>query len=149
MSTSLHLAGPEALPKLTTMVSALHQSEGIATDEAQIGQTITPLLDGSPFGCVYLIGPKVAPVGYVIVTFTWSVEFGGLIAMIDEFFIRENIRGRGMGSDVLISLPRALADAGVTAIHLEVGKTNARARGLYERLGFIARDGYQTMVRTL
>jgi ribosomal protein S18 acetylase RimI-like enzyme len=54
-----------------------------------------------------------------------------------------------MGNDVLISLPRALADAGVTAIHLEVGKTNTRARGLYERLGFVARDGYQTMVRTL
>jgi ribosomal protein S18 acetylase RimI-like enzyme len=131
------------------MVSALHQSEGITTDEAQIGQTIAPLLDGSPFGCVYLIGPKVAPVGYVIVTFTWSVEFGGLISMIDEFFIRENIRGRGMGSDVLISLPRTLADAGVTAIHLEVGKTNSRALSLYESLGFVARDGYQTMVRTL
>ena len=149
MSTSLHLAGREALPKLTIMVSALHQSEGIAADEAQIGQTIAPLLNGNPFGCVYLIGPKVAPVGYVIVTFTWSVEFGGLIAMIDEFFIRENIRGRGMGSEVLSSLPRALADAGVTAIHLEVSKTNARARGLYERLGFAERQGYQTMVRTL
>jgi ribosomal protein S18 acetylase RimI-like enzyme len=131
------------------MVLALHQSQGIATDEPQISQTLAPLLDGSPFGCVYLIGPKVAPVGYVIMTFTWSVEFGGLIAIVDEFFIRENIRGRGMGGDVLSSLPRALADAGVTAIHLEVSKTNARARGLYERLGFAERQGYQTMVRTL
>jgi len=98
---------------------------------------VAPLLDGIPQGCAYLIGPPRAPIGYVIITFGWSVEFGGLDAIIDELYIRPGVRGRGIASEALIALPRALAGGGLRSVHLEVDRSNAAAIKLYRRAGFI------------
>ena len=64
---------------------------------------------------------------------------------IDEFFVRETVRGRGMGSEVLADLIPQLAGVGLKALHLEVGKDNLRAASLYERYGFRLRDRYSLM----
>ena len=87
--------------------------------------------------------------GYVIVSFGWSVEFGGLEGMIDEFYVREAVRGRGMGSEAMRALTAALSDAGLRALHLEVGEDNAKAQRFYSRLGFGLREGYRLMSWTV
>ena len=149
MSTALHLAGPDDLEPLARLVGAFHAEMGIELDEVTRQAALQPLLDGSPYGAAYLVGPRRAPIGYAIVTFGWSVEFGGLDAFIDEIFIRPSVRGRGMGGDVLSALPKALADAGVVAFHLEVDRNDARAQKLYARAGFQPRDRFMLMSRRL
>jgi ribosomal protein S18 acetylase RimI-like enzyme len=149
MSAALHLAKPEDLDKLLGLVSAFHDEEGLTLTEAARRAGLAPLLDGIPHGAAYLIGPARAPIGYVIVTFGWSVEFGGLDAIIDEIYLRPPVRGRGIASEVLIALPRALSDAGVKGLHLEVDRENEAARRLYARAGFTARDRYMLMSRNL
>jgi len=149
MSASLHLARPEDLEKLLPLVQGFHGEEGIQSDDAQRRGALLPLLEGIPYGAIYLIGPTRAPIGYIIVTFTWSVEFGGLDGMIDEFFIRPAVRGRGIATEVLFALPRTLAEAGVRALHLEVDRDNDAALRLYNRARFTARDRYLLMSRTL
>ncbi|UWR23826.1 N-acetyltransferase [Sulfitobacter sp. S190] len=149
MSAALTLATPEHLEKLVALVTAFHAEAGIElTDEARRAG-LAPLLDGIPHGCVYLLGPPRAPIGYIVITFGWSVEFGGLDAIVDELFIRPGVRGRGIASEALIALPRALAGGGLRAIHLEVDKTNTRALNLYKRAGFAVRDNYMFMSKRL
>ena len=97
-------------------------------------------------GLPILIGPKKSPVGYIAISFGFSLEMGGIDGFIDEFYIRANVRGRGMGSEVLESLLPALAQHGVKALHLEVSPGN-RAQKLYARAGFKLRDGYHLMTR--
>jgi ribosomal-protein-alanine N-acetyltransferase len=46
------------------------------------------------------------------------------------------IRGQGLGRTLLVPHRRALADAGVRHVHLEVDDANAPALALYRRLGF-------------
>lgn len=133
--TKLTLAALEDLDRLVPLVAAFHAEEGIAQDEATRRAALTPLLEGSPHGCVYLAGPRRAPIGYVIVTFGWSVEFGGLDGFVDEIFIRPGVRGRGIGSEILLALPKTLAKAGMKAIHLEVDRGNEAARRVYENCG--------------
>lgn len=137
MSASLHLAGPDALPRLVPMIEA----SGLNMPSEQIGAALAPLLDGSPHGAAYLIGPSRAPVGFVLISFGWSVASGGMIASIDRIYIRENIRGRGMGSEVLIALPKALAAAGITAMQVAIPSDMPRALSLFTRLRFNATDG--------
>lgn len=149
MSTALHLARPDNLEKLLPMVAAFHAEEGIEQDDATRREALTPLLEGSPFGAIYVIGPNRAPIGYIVITFGWSIEFGGMDAFVDEFYIRPAVRGRGMGSDVLATLPRALAEAGVRAFHLEVDREKATAKRLYQRAGFVPRDRYMLMTRKI
>ena len=68
---------------------------------------------------------------------------------LEDLFVEPGMRGRGIGTEVLHTLPKALAKAGMKAIHLEVGNENPRARKLYEKLGFRAREGYGMMTREL
>ncbi|WP_109311694.1 N-acetyltransferase [Ruegeria sp. AU67] len=149
MSAALRLARPEDLDRLMGLVTAFHTEAGIAQDMDQTRNALIPLLEGIPHGCVYLIGPGRAPLGYVILTFGWSVEFGGMDGFIDEIYIRPAVRGRGIATEVLLDLPKALAEAGLTALHLEVDRTNEAAHKLYLRTGFKPRDRYVLMSRKL
>ncbi|CAD0185396.1 putative acetyltransferase [Ruegeria sp. THAF57] len=149
MSAALRLARPEDLDRLMSLVTAFHTEEGIAQDADQTRNALAPLLEGIPHGCVYLIGPGRAPLGYIILTFGWSVEFGGMDGFVDEIYIRPAVRGRGIASEVLLDLPKALAGAGLTALHLEVDRTNEAAQKLYLRTGFKPRDRYMLMSKKL
>ena len=149
MSASLHLAGPDDLDRLLTLVAGFHAESGIDSSEEQRRGALLPLLEGIPYGAIYLIGPARAPIGYLVLTFSWSVEFGGLDGMIDEFFLRPAVRGRGIATEVLHAPPRTLAEAGVGALHLEVDRSNAAAMKLYRRAHFEPRDQYMLMSRRL
>ncbi|ETW14188.1 N-acetyltransferase GCN5 [Roseivivax marinus] len=146
---SLHLAGTDDAEKLLPLVAAFHAEQGFGTDEDHQRAALAPLLEGSPHGAVWLIGPRKAPVGYVVVTFGWSVEFGGLDAIVDEIYVRRAVRGRGMGGDALDGIAKALREAGVRALHLEVDRSEERTIGFYERARFKVRDSYALMSRVL
>lgn len=60
------------------------------------------------------------------------------------------MRGGGLGTALIEWTQQACIDAGGTAIDLHVMTTNARARALYERLGFVVRgevSGYHQPMR--
>lgn len=148
MSAKLHLAKPDDIEKLLSLVMRYHAFEGIERTEEQERAALQPLLAGTPHGVAYLIGPRTSPVGYIVISFGYSVEMGGIDGFIDEFFIRERLRGRGLGGEVLRTLLPALADNGLTALHLEVSADNESARRLYGRLGFQTRESFHLMSRT-
>lgn len=144
MTQILHLATTEDLDRLDRMVAGYHAFEGIESDTDHRRAALEPLLEGSPHGAIWLIGPKMAPVGYVAISFGWSIELGGLDGVLDEFWIREAVRGRGMGGEALLALQKTLKAAGVVALSLEVAQSNETAARLYQRAGFQPRD-YQFM----
>lgn len=147
--SSLRLATSEDLDRLLPLVAGFHAQNGIEQDDDMRRGALQPLLDGSPHGAIWMIGPRVAPVGYIAVSFGWSIKFGGLEAFLDEIYVRERVRGRGMGSEALASLVRALAEQGINAMHLEVDADNDRARLLYERIGFQSRNRFHLMTRVM
>ncbi|MCX8953196.1 GNAT family N-acetyltransferase [Ruegeria sp. NA] len=149
MSAALRLARPEDLDRLMTLVTAFHTEAGLTQDADKTRNALAPMLDGIPHGCVYLIGPGRAPLGYIILTFGWSVEFGGMDGFVDEIYIRPAVRGRGIATEVLLDLPKALAGAGLMALHLEVDRNNETAQKLYLRTGFRQRDRYMLMSKVL
>ncbi|SMR72966.1 Acetyltransferase (GNAT) family protein [Aliiroseovarius halocynthiae] len=143
--SSLRLATLEDLDRLLPLVAGFHAEGGIEQDDDTRRGALTPLLEGSPHGAIWMIGPRVAPVGYIAVSFGWSIEFGGIDAYLDELYVRERVRGRGMGSEALAALVRALSGQGITAMSLEVDTDNDRVRALYERMGFQSRNRYHLM----
>jgi len=149
MTAALSLARPDDLARLAALVAAFHAEAGIAQDEESRAAALAPLLEGSPHGCVYLVGPRRAPIGYVVVTFGWSVEFGGLDAIVDEVFLRPAVRGRGIATEALIALSKTLGAAGVRGLHLEVDREDAAAQRLYARCGFAPRERYMLMSKRL
>ena len=149
MNTQVHLCGPEDRAPLLSLVTRCHEERRIAMDDAAREAAIGPLLEGSPLGAAYIFGPRRAPIGYVIVTFGWSVELGGMEGTLDEIFVRPSVRRRGIGGSILHDIGAALSDAGLRALHMRVDAADAPALSLGRRAGFIPRDETRHLVRLL
>ncbi|WP_407496602.1 GNAT family N-acetyltransferase [Pseudooceanicola sp. MF1-13] len=147
--TALHLASATDLPRLLPLVSAFHAEYGLKIDDDHRTQALTPLLEGSPYGAVWIMGPTIAPIGYVIITFGWSVEFGGMEGFVDEIYVRPAVRGRGIATEVLEQLPKVLADSGMRALHMEVDREDEKTQMIYRRQGFKPRDRYMLMTQQM
>jgi GNAT superfamily N-acetyltransferase len=138
--TALTLARPDDLDRLLPMVLARADEQGRTTGQGALSAALMPLLEGSPHGAAYLVGPPRAPIGYVLLSFGWSVAAGGLVGRIETLHVRRAVRGRGIGAEVLVSLPRALAGAGLKSLEVAVAREDARARALFGRRHFVAED---------
>ena len=149
MTTAIHLCGSEDSTALLTMVAQFHQEIGIETTEDEREASVMPILEGTPLAVAYLFGPKNASVGYLIISFGWSLELGGMDGFLDEIWIRPNVRKRGLAQEALNSVIGALKGAGLKAIHLEVNRNDGTTQSLYRRLGFHMRDKYALMTRVL
>jgi GNAT superfamily N-acetyltransferase len=55
---------------------------------------------------------------------------------LDLLYVRPSARGRGLGTELLRSAAQHVRDAGGDTLALDVLESNARARRLYDRLGF-------------
>lgn len=149
MSAALHLAKPQDLDKLMPLVSAFHAEMGLGTEETALERALIPLLEGSPYGAIYLMGPARAPMGYVVLTFSWSLELGGMDGFIDEIYLRPAVRGRGIALETLQTLRKTMQSAGVTALHLEVDREDEAAQKLYRKARFELRERYSLMTLKL
>lgn len=149
MSTALHIAKPTDLPKLMPLVMGFQTELGISREETAVERAVIPMLEGSPYGVIYLMGPARAPIGYLALTFSWSLEFGGMIGTIDEFFVRPAIRGRGIGTEVLSELAKTIGSADVKALFLDVDEADEKSIRLYSKAHFQPRTRFKTMVRQL
>ena len=143
----IHIATLDDLEKLIPMVESYHIFEGLDVAEDARRTAVRALLADRSLGVILLIGPSQSPVGYMALTFGFSIELGGRDAFIDEFFIREKVRGKGVGTQVLSVISQIMAEFEIQALHLEVAKTNEAAIRKYLKAGFTARDRYTLMSR--
>lgn len=142
---TLQLADLTDLELLLPMVAAYHAFEGLDTSPEHRAQAVARLLGNAHLGRVYLVADAGQHVGYIALCFGYSIEFGGLDAFVDEFFLMPSARGRGIGGQVLDAVKNEARLAGVTALHLEVAHDNAPAKRVYVRHGFEPRDKYSMM----
>ncbi|HTV25521.1 MAG TPA: GNAT family N-acetyltransferase [Polyangiaceae bacterium] len=77
---------------------------------------------------------------YALLCSFWSNELGGEVCIIDELFVAPSARGRGIATTLVTGLLRREVPWFERAVNVELEVTpgNARARALYERLGFRA-----------
>ncbi|MDC6363818.1 MULTISPECIES: GNAT family N-acetyltransferase [Flavobacteriaceae] len=107
------------------------------TKEKALG-TLELLSKKADLGSVLVIEVKGETIGYCMLINYWSNEYGGNILHIDELFIKEEYRSKGIGSQLIYRLAKSkFADA--VGLQLEVTPDNARAKKLYEKLGFTLR----------
>lgn len=141
----LHLATEDTFAQLLPLVRAYHEFESVELDDGTRERVLRPLLGESSLGRIWLVSTAGQIVGYVALCFGYSIEFGGRDAFVDELFITEAHRGKGIGRAVLSHVESEAAALGIRALHLEVARTNSRARRLYAATGFRARERFFLM----
>jgi ribosomal protein S18 acetylase RimI-like enzyme len=145
MTTEIRQATIRHIDDLLPLVSAYHDFEGVAQDAGIRRKVISTLLMAPELGPVWLIYESGSLAGYIAVCLGYSIEFGGRDAFVDEFFLLEHFRGKGIGSAVLDMVIKRLKADDVKALHLEVRQSNKRAQAMYAAAGFVRRDQYHLM----
>jgi ribosomal protein S18 acetylase RimI-like enzyme len=142
MEPSFRPANHADADALVEMMRDFNAHERIAFDEAEVRAVLAQLFANDSHGLIYLaqLGGEVA--GYVVITFGFSIEFRGRDALIDELFVKDEFRGRGLASAALRHAEGVCRERGVRALHLEVDRGNARAQSVYHRAGFEDRGNY-------
>ncbi|NLY80961.1 MAG: GNAT family N-acetyltransferase [Lysinibacillus sp.] len=83
----------------------------------------------------YIFEYEEKPVGYAITSKMYSQEAGGFTLWIDEIFILEEFRSKGLGKEFFNYLKTNL-DSSIARLRLEVEEENERAKKFYQNMGF-------------
>lgn len=130
-------AGPADLAALLVLVREFYVVDQHDFDEVAVTRALTGLLADDRYGIV-LLAEQPEPVGYAVVTWSYSLESGGRDCCLDELYLR--VREQGLGGVLLEAALDAARAAGVNRMFLETEAHNARVRRFYVRHGFQVED---------
>lgn len=125
---------------LVALMTEFYTEAATPLDPNRAADAFAALLADDRLGKVWLIQAGAQDVGYVVVTFCYSMEFGGPNAFVDDLFIQSAFRGAGLGTAALAEVRTLCVNRGVRALHLETGRDNTAAQALYRRAGFVVTD---------
>jgi len=128
------------IDQLLVLIQDFYQHFDYPYIESEKRLTLEDLFERPTAGRIYLIQKEQKIVGYVFLSFYFSIEFGGRTAFIDELFVLPGDRGQGIGSKVINLVEQKCLELNLKAIHLESERTNERATALYLKLGFVDYD---------
>ena len=127
---------------LLQLMKEFYLVEGLPFDENIARRGLEQIFSKKTFGSIYIIAADQEIVGYIVLTFGFSLEFHGRDALVDEFYVRESFRRKGIGSRALEFIQEICRNEGINALHLEVDRNNQRAQSLYRKHGFRDHDRF-------
>lgn len=143
-------AVPADIPQLLALVRRYWDYEHISGfDALRVELLLQQLLSEPRLGAACLAEAEGRLTGYLIAVTVLSLEHGGLMAEIDEFFVLPEARAHGVGTRLLEAAEAVLAARGCVRLQLQLSVGNAAARDFYEHHGYRARDGYRLLDKAL
>ena len=124
-------------PQLVALMREFYAEAGFRLDEAAAAQAFAAVLADERLGAVWLLEAAGETVGYVVLIWCYSMEYGGRKAVLDDFFVQTAYRNAGVGKAALAALPDLCRARNIRAITVEVGPDNAPAQRVYRRAGFV------------
>jgi len=138
-----------SIEHLLALMQAYYRYDQLDFEIKKAHQAILQLLAEDHFGRIWLISFDGLLVGYLAVTFGFSLEFGGKGAFIDELFILKEHRKQGIGKHVVQLAEQYLRGQQVLAMHLEVNAEHETAKHFYIAQGFTLREHFHLMSKEL
>lgn len=97
-------------------------------------------LENKHLGRAYFISENGEILGYIILTFVFSFEYKGTIAFLDELYIFEKARGKGLGKLALDFIHKEAVSLDLKIIYLEIEGHNEIAQKLYLSKDFVVHN---------
>jgi GNAT superfamily N-acetyltransferase len=129
-----------AMERALDMMGRLYSEAGASHQRERARRAVEGLMANPAMGGVWLIELEGAPAGYICITLGYSLEFDGRYALLDELYLEEAWRGKGIGAQAIAFAAEWSRARGLAAIRLEVAQANWRAFELYLRQGFKAHE---------
>ena len=148
--TAVLRATQSDIPQIALLVKQYWEFENIAGfDLTRTERNLALLLSAPDRGACWIAESNGSIAGYLIAVYVFSLEYGGMIAEIDELFVSDEYRTAGTGRALLRKGEEEMRSLGVLHIQLQVGIENARAQSFYERFGYARRSGYALLEKSL
>jgi GNAT superfamily N-acetyltransferase len=151
MNVTLARATRADLPQLLEWRRQMWCTDALQSSDAMRAnaeRAMEHLIIGETVGRLWIIRSEAQPVGFIALVFSFSLELGGRMAFIDELFIEENFRGKGIGRRTVQLVIDEARQLDMRNLMLEVNELNLPARRIYEKAGFTDRR-YRLMTKWL
>lgn len=119
------------------LMRPFYEKDGYAFREETARAALGHLLQNPVRGAVWVAERDGKLAAYVVVTLGYSLEYGGLDALLDELVVAEGARGQGFGRAALEVVEAYCRAENVRMLHLEVEPVNEPAVRLYRASGFV------------
>ena len=116
---------------ITQMMQDFYAIDNYPMDVEVAKELFQEFISNENLGKSWLIYSENEIVGYIILTFIFSFEYGGKIAFVDELFIKETARGKGIGKEAIQFIQREVPKLSLKLLYLEVEPHNENAQKLY------------------
>lgn len=147
---TIHKATLNDVPRLLHLIHGYWKFESIVGFDAErLAPQLERLIREPTLGTAWIGVQDGRVVGYLIAVYVFSIEFMGLVAEFDEFFIEAEGRGNGLGTEMIRVAEEGCRQSGCTYISLQVARNNHTARRFYCRQGFRSRAGYDLFEKIL
>ena len=122
---------------ITQMMQDFYAIDNYPMDVEVAKNLFQEFISNEHLGKSWLIYSENEIVGYIILTFIFSFEYGGKIAFVDELFIKETARGKGFGKEAIQFIQREVPKLSLKLLYLEVEPHNENAQKLYLAHDFV------------
>ena len=116
---------------ITVMMEDFYAIDNYPIEAQATKKMFQEFISNENFGKAWLIYADNRIAGYVILTYIFSFEYGGKIAFVDELFIKQSARGKGIGKETIQFVQQESPKLSLKLLYLEVENHNENAQKLY------------------
>lgn len=135
MTSRIRRASYADVPSLVALMEVFYAESEFPLPTGPATRAFQRLLDQPELGTIWMMEDEGQPAGYVVLTVSYSMEFGGLRGFVDDLFVHPRCRRLGLATEALAEVRRECTNRGVRALLVETGPDNDRARSVYQRAG--------------
>lgn len=127
--------------EISILIQKLYEEDsfGKKITAQKIDKTIKELFLHPEKGSIFVIIANDLIIGYALIIYYWSNEYGGNIINLDELYILPQYRRKKIGTNFINYLIKNKINSSF-AIQLEVTQNNKIAKKFYDKLGFNLSD---------
>ena len=125
------------LPQLQLLVDEFYQTNAVPelSRRPDIGLSVAQFEKCPDQGQIVIIESSGTIIGYSILIFYWSNEYGGNVIVIDEIFVKEQYREQGIPAHFSSWIEQSFSHSSA-GMSMQVSHVNERAAKLYGELGY-------------
>lgn len=103
-----------------------------------VNDALDLFLEQPELGFVWMAYDENGVAGICVICYAISTSIGAVVAKLDDVSVKEDRRGKGIGTELMKQLKEQLQRESVMRIDVGVHMENPEARKFYEGIGFIA-----------
>lgn len=136
MSLKIDVAKINEIDALMPMMKDFYAIDNYPFDTELTRKNFEIFINNSNLGQCFLLKDDSGIVGYMILNFLFSFEFGGMMCFLDELYVKPEAQGKKYGGKAVEFAQNFAKEKDLKMMFLEIENHNERAMHLYKKLGF-------------